>query len=346
MKNKHWFFIFLLWQVAGLLVTIIVSISAGTFHNFVHELMLCLTFTNFVAICAAAILLLHHWKLRHFLSRPLQIMLGVVCLAGTVYAGAQVGVDTGARICGIDNYEVGRWHLAIVIINFILLVVITVVSILLMLYQRLATNLEKKINENTRLARLQLETQFALLRSKVNPHFLFNTLNTMLEVLRREPQQVEKLILNLSDIYRKTLAAPDRTLVPIDEELDLVREYLEIEKIRMGNRLDYDFDVSDQVRQVKIPPMMLQILVENAVRHGLTPKKQGGSVSVKIERHNGGLEMGVRDTGVGIKQAQSETGYGLTCIRQQLQLLYDSAANLRISLLPTGGTEVTIALPL
>jgi LytS/YehU family sensor histidine kinase len=271
----------------------------------------------------------------------------VPLLAIVVYFGTDIALNIGSVVCGTDHYEVGQWHLLAIIVNFITLVVATIFGILLMLYRRIASNLEKKIQENTELSRMQLETKFALLQSKVNPHFLFNTLNTMLDVLRNEPKKVENMILNLSDIYRKTLTLPDRSLVSVDEELELVREYLEIEKIRMGERLEYRFHIKEHLRQTKIPPMMVQILVENAIRHGLTPKKEGGSVDIKVDEvAEDKIVVEVEDTGVGIEQKPSHSGYGLTCIKQQLKLLYDSRAMMHISLVPTGGTHVSVELPL
>ena len=128
------------------------------------------------------------------------------------------------------------------------------VAMLLALYERLAANLESKIHENEKLQRLQIESKLTLLQSKINPHFLFNTLNTILDVLRRNPAQVEKLILNLSDIYRKTLMMPDNALVPLKEEIRLIEEYLEIEKVRMGDRLEALFDIDEKLENFEMPP--------------------------------------------------------------------------------------------
>ena len=345
MKTRNWFLLFLLWQIAGVIVSTIMAISAGNFHFFMHELIMCLTFTNFVGICTSALVVAYEQKLKFVLNRLLLTILGILIFIGVMYLGLRLGLSVGGQICGFDNYDVGRWHLAIIIVNFIILVATTIFAVLLLFYQRMATNLERKINENAKLTRLQLESRFALLQAKINPHFLFNTLNSMLDVLRRDPQQVEKMVLNLSDIYRKTLAVPERKFVSIDEEMELVREYLEIEKIRMGDRLNYQFAIEEKLLRTPIPPMMLQILVENAVKHGLTPQKSGGNITVKVALDGDKIHVGVEDTGVGINQDRVDTGYGLTCIKQQLKLLYDSAAAMRISLLPQGGTHVMIEIP-
>ena len=346
MTSKRWFQLFLLWQLGGVAATTVFSVSAGSFHFFTHELIICLAFTNLVGLGLAAVVALDHLKLRHVFSPGVGLLISAVLAGIVLYFGSKLALQLGVIVCGTDHYEIGRWHVLAIVVNFITVVVATIFCILLMLYRRIAANLEKKIHENTELARLQLETKFALLQSKVNPHFLFNTLNTMLDVLRKEPEKVESMILNLSDIYRKTLALPDRSLVMLEEELELVREYLEIEKIRMGERLEYRFHVKEHLRQTRIPPMMVKILVENAIRHGLAPKKEGGAIAVKVdEQEDEKLVVDVEDTGVGIEPKPSYSGYGLACIKQQLKMLYDTRALMQISLAPSGGTHVRIELP-
>ena len=345
MKRSYWFLIFLLWQVIGLVATVMMSLTSGDFHHFVHNLILCLTFTNFIGIGIALIIVLHEKILKHLDRRKLVITAEVVACAVVIVLGTDLAMNIGRMVCGIDHFEVDRWHLLTIIVNFIIFASSTVFFILIMLHNRLAANLERKIRENEKLNRLQLEAKFALLQSKVNPHFLFNTLNTMLEVLKREPAQVEKMILNLSDIYRKTLTISDTRLVSLHQELELVREYLEIEKIRMGQRLDYNLIVSDDLMDTKIPPMMLQILVENAVKHGISPKKHGGEVGLTVELIEDRIVVNVQDTGVGIQEKDLYSGYGLSSIRQRLKMLYDTAADLVVSQLPQGGTKVVIQMP-
>ncbi len=347
MNKKLWVYIFLLWQFGGLVVTAIFSVSAGGFHHFTHELIMVLTFTNTIGLGVVAVIFFHLFVLRKKMRIPeLQYLISIVLVGLVIYFGSDFALKVGAEVCGIDSYKVGQLHLVTIIINFVMLTMATVFAVLLLLYRRISENLENKIHENTELSRLQLETKFALLQSKVNPHFLFNTLNSMLDVLEKDPDKIEVMIMNLADIYHKTLTLPDRSTISLDDELELVKEYLEIEKIRMGDRLEYRFQVKEQLRQTKIPPMMIQILVENAIRHGLTPKKEGGTIDINIDEVDGEkIAVSVNDTGVGIVQRESYSGYGLTCIKQQLKLLYSAKAKMNISLAPTGGTLVCIELP-
>lgn len=166
----------------------------------------------------------------------------------------------------------------------------------------------------------------------------------MLDVLKRDPREVEKMILNLSDIYRKTLMMPDSTRVPLKDELTLVKEYLEIEKVRMGDRLTYSFQVDDQLSSFKLPPMMIQILVENAIKHGLSPKKEGGDVRIQATRSGDTVTLEVIDTGVGFDVSEPSSGFGLPSIEDRLNLLYQNA-KMEILGQETGGTCVRICLP-
>jgi len=345
MKNIKWFLLILAWQVIGFVVAMIVSIPMGNFHYFVHDLILCLTFTNTAGILGSLVVILYIQVIRTIsLPRILQLMALILGLAISVFVAWKLAQWIGGYICGLDQYQVQRWHLAILIVDFIIMAVVCLFAILLALYEKLAHNLEKKIRENEKLTRLQIESKLSLLQSKINPHFLFNTLNTMLDVIRRDPPRVEKMILNLSDIYRRTLTMPDSALVDLQDEIKLVEEYLEIEKMRMGDRLRYSIDVKDNLGHVKIPPMMLQILAENAIKHGLSPKKEGGMVNISVSRSDDGLLLEVTDTGVGIDEKKARSGFGLYSIQERLKLTYESA-KMEITRVAEGGTKIGILIP-
>lgn len=339
------FLIILTWQIVGFVATVVMALPSGDFHHFTHELMLCLTFTNLVGISGLLLLWIYQSFLKS-ISMHVFWKFTIIFLGATVAVAfsLKVALDVGGFICGLDHYQVNRWHLSILVVNFVILVVIGIVAILLALYERLASRLETKIRENEKLQRLQIESKLSLLQSKINPHFLFNTLNTMLDVLKKNPTQVEKIILNLSDIYRKTLMMPDNSLVPLEDEITLVEEYLEIEKVRMGDRLRYKFQIENRLKSKKIPPMMLQILVENAIKHGLSPKKEGGDVTVKAIQDGHTITLEVLDTGIGLESCTSSSGFGLASIRQRLALMYENA-KMEIFCPEPAGTCVRIRIP-
>lgn len=337
--------IILSWQIIGFVATLAISLPSGDFHHFVHELMLCLTFTNLVGLSGLLLYGLHtRWLKASRIPEFLKIAILFLLFALSVAIALQISMRIGKLICGLDQYQVNRWHLSILVVDFTLMTVLSIIAVLLALYERLAERLETKIRENEKLQRLNLESKLSLLQSKINPHFLFNTLNTMLDVLRREPVKVEKLILNLSDIYRKTLMMPDNALVPIREEITLVEEYLEIEKVRMGDRLQFSFQVDDKLEGFRLPPMMIQILVENAIKHGLTPKKEGGEVKIRASRQGKMVTLEVEDSGIGMDLSRADSGFGLVSIQQRLKMMYENA-KMEITGLASGGTQVRIVMP-
>jgi len=227
------------------------------------------------------------------------------------------------------------------------------ISVVIMTLEMVLGNLKEKIalqvQENEELKHLQVRTQLMALQSKINPHFLFNTLNTMVSLVHREPQKVEAMILNLSGIYRRVLQVPEDGRVPIGEEIELIKKYLDIEKIRLGDRLSYEVDMESPLERVEIPPLLIEPLVENAVIHGIGPKSGGGKITVKAGLGEKGktIEIKITDNGVGPGEQVNRIsgGFGLYSVQERLRLLYKDAARMSIAAEPGGGTAITLELP-
>lgn len=345
-NKKKLFVILLSWEIAGVVVALILSIIEPSFHGFYDRLYICMTFTNSVALFCIIILFLYKRFFKNRRPNFYIIVASLIIIIPAIIAfSLKLAVYCGSYFCGLDNYEVKLWHLFIVTLNVIIITTFSAISILYFLHLKLSTNLENKVHENEQLKRLQIESKLSILQSKVNPHFLFNTLNTMMGMVRNQPDKVEKIIFNLSDIYRKVLALPENALIKLDEELQLIKEYLEIEKTRMGERLEFNINVNDSVKDMQIPPLMLQILVENAIVHGLSPKKEGGKIEIAIAPDDGFILIRVIDDGIGIKPDYRGSGFGIYSIEQRLKLIYSGKAVFDILRPEEGGTKVTIKLP-
>ncbi len=335
------------WQVLGLLVTLALAFPVESFHLLVHRVMLGATVTNGIALLGGGFLVFYwrrlHRRLAHPAARVAVILGGLTpAVAGSVFGA----FETGRYFCRLDGYEVDRWHLSVVTTNAMLLVSLGLVCGLVFAHERLSARLAREVRETERLERVQLETQLAALQSKVNPHFLFNTLNTLVDLVRSDPERVERLVLSLSDIYRRVLALPEAAGVPLGEELDLVDHYLSIEKVRMGTRLRYSIDVPADLRGATVPPLAIEILAENAVRHGLAPRKEGGSLCISASREGGRLRVEVLDDGVGLGGPVKGTGFGLLSIRQRLDLLYEKGqGRLDVASVAGGGTRAVLEVP-
>jgi signal transduction histidine kinase len=341
---RVWLLIVLVWQLVGLTGTLVLALTSGGLHPFVERLTVGLTFTNLFGVLASALTIA---TIRHGrrLGRTPRVSLATagVCVAGVVAAAASV--DVGRRICRADGYHVDRLHLVMAGVDVVLLTAIALGAAVILIYGRLSADLSRRHAEQARLERLQLETQLNLLQARVNPHFLFNTLSTMLELVRSDPSRVEAMILSLADIYRKVLTWPASDRVPLVEEFELVRQYLEIEHIRMGPRLTFSLALSPELRELPVSPLMVEILVENAVRHGIAPRASGGTIAVTARADTGHAIIEVLDDGVGAGASEAGTGFGLFSVRQRLQLVYGDAADLCVESRPGGGTRSVIRVP-
>ncbi|MBU0475654.1 MAG: histidine kinase [Bacteroidetes bacterium] len=346
LDKKKLLIILLSWEIAGIVVALIMSIPKPSFHTFLDQIYICLTFTNSIAIFSAILLLIYRkFILNRDTSIYILIPLVIISVTATIAISLKFAVFCGSYFCGLDTYEVNVWHLFIISINIIIITSFSVICILYFLHLKASSNLETKLQENEQLKRLQIESKLSILQSKVNPHFLFNTLNTMMGMVHNQPEKVEKIIFNLSDIYRKVLTLPDNALIKLEDELQLITEYLEIEKTRMGERLSYEIIVDENLAGTQFPPLILQILVENAIIHGLSPQKEGGKIEINIQPDGDCYVINVKDNGVGIKQNYRGSGFGLYNIEQRLKLIYSGKAVFEILPCETGGTLITLKLP-
>ena len=204
--------------------------------------------------------------------------------------------------------------------------------------------------ESEALKRQVVEARMAAMQAQVEPHFLFNTLASIDHLIETDAARASKMQKNLIALLRASMPtmreANAQGTRDLGRELTVIRPYLEILKVRMEERLRTEIRVSDGLLSAEFPPMMLQSLVENAVKHGLEPKPEGGSLTVAAEIVHGRLAVTVADTGLGFgKAATAGTGIGLSNIRERLQLLYGSRATLTVAENPGGGTAVTITVP-
>ena len=189
------------------------------------------------------------------------------------------------------------------------------------------------------------ETELKLLQAQIEPHFLFNTLSNVVQLVDADPPGAKRMLVNLTSYLRASLGRTRAGATTIGEELNLVRAYLEIQGVRMGARLAYHIDCPAELRDLALPPLLLQPLVENAVRHGLEPKRSGGEVRVGAGREGDALVLQVRDTGVGLSP-DSPTGLGLANVRARVRAISQGRGSMVIQPGEPQGLSVRIALPL
>jgi hypothetical protein len=210
--------------------------------------------------------------------------------------------------------------------------------------------LAEEVAEAESLKRQVVEARMAAMQAQVEPHFLFNTLASIDHLIETDPKRASQMQKNLIALLRASMPtmreANAQGTRDLGRELTVIRPYLEILKVRMEDRLHTEISVPEGLLSAEFPPMMLQSLVENAIKHGLEPKAEGGMLSVRAEIVHGKLAVTVADTGLGFGRAPTAgTGTGLANIRERLQLLYGAKAQLKVAENQPTGTIVTITVP-
>ena len=208
--------------------------------------------------------------------------------------------------------------------------------------ERLARELGAREVLTQQLIQARTRAELTALKAQVNPHFLFNTLNSIAELIPSDPERAEATVQKLAHVFRYVLDASGREAVTLGEEIATVQRYLAIEQIRLGERLRTRVDVDEDAHAVRIPALLLQPLVENAVKHGIAPLTGGGTVEVTGRLQNSRCLVSVRDTGAGFRK-RNEAGFGLRCVRQRLDLFYGGAAQVDVE--DKQGVTVSLSLP-
>lgn len=193
-------------------------------------------------------------------------------------------------------------------------------------------------------------TQLELLRSRLNPHFLFNSLQNISVLAQREPKLASRMLVRLGDVLRAAFKSDFQAEVTLDTELAITQAYLDIEKMRFGDRLRVAMHISPETREMKVPSLLLQPLVENALIHGLDGASDDGCITISAAATENRLILSVADNGVGLSsrtaQAPRGNGIGLASVYERLERLYPGEHEVALEKGVDGGVEVVIALPL
>jgi len=201
--------------------------------------------------------------------------------------------------------------------------------------------------ERLRFERVEREATLANLRAlqaQIEPHFLFNTLANVSSLIDAEPATARRMLESFIRFLRASLAATRREQTTLADEAELISSFLQVLEVRMGARLRHRVDVAPELAAFELPPMLLQPVVENAIRHGLEPKVEGGEVAFRARREGAQVVLEVEDTGVGFG-ATTRGGVGLSNLRDRLKLLYGERASLTIGENTPAGTRVVLRLP-
>ncbi|WP_027383455.1 sensor histidine kinase [Epilithonimonas caeni] len=194
------------------------------------------------------------------------------------------------------------------------------------IYKSKQEDLKQKLSIEKNLKDAHLNT----LKGQINPHFIFNSLNNIRGLVQEDPLKSKEMITRLSELLRSSLLLGKTNFVTVEQEMETVENFLEISKIQYEDRLSFQFDILDKTKSIQIPPMILQMLVENAVKHGISTLKNGGNILIKTYLDKNDLQIIVKNTGK-ISQIEGSTKIGLQNIEERLKLLYDENATFKLS---------------
>lgn len=265
----------------------------------------------------------------------LALIVGMIHKAGSFYASLIIAPPANAITRDVIFFKITGGWINSVIIYWIMLGIYSALDYAGRFRQQklLATQLEAQLT----LAQLNA------LKMQLQPHFLFNTLHTIASLMEEDVKAAQRMIARLSELLRLTLEHVGEQEVPLFKEVEFLKCYLEIEEIRFHDRLRVQYSLPAEVMNAKVPTLILQPLVENAIRHGIAPNAPGGIIAISASQDNGSLRLEVRDNGRGASSVNQ--GVGLSNTKKRLEQLYGERYSFAWQNLSEGGFAVTVSLP-
>ncbi|MCB0282136.1 MAG: histidine kinase [Calditrichae bacterium] len=236
-------------------------------------------------------------------------------------------------INAVANFDYG------ILVYFVILLVLNVLEY----YKRF----QQEKTQNAELQSALITAQLDALKMKLQPHFLFNTLNSISVLIKDNPQKAGETVNRLSDLLRHVLNNVDDQFTELENEISFIRQYLAIEKVRFGERLTVTIELDDGLKKVPVPSLLLQPIVENAIRHGIARRRGKGVIDIKVFKNNHFLTIDVSDNGIGYnpQKGELEKGLGLKITTDRLKSLFGDEYKLNIVAVKSGGTKVSLQIP-
>lgn len=280
---------------------------------------------------------------------PANWMLVIGMMMGQALAGSALAIGILILVGYIGPADFSDWFAGSFRISLIMTIT---VGIAVTLYELMRERLDEatlalrtKERDEAEARRLATKAQLASLESRVQPHFLFNTLNSIAALIPRDPDGAERMTGQLASLLRSSLDGTDSPLVPLERELGVIRDYLDIERVRFGPRLRYDLNVDDVSLHALVPRLALQTLVENSIKYAVAPRREGASVAVRVRVDDDRVHIEVEDDGPGFDPSSVPADHGLALVRSRLAMLFGDKASLQIESRP-GRTLVLFEVPI
>lgn len=243
-----------------------------------------------------------------------------------------------------ENYEVSMSPFIVIQIFFNFIKPLAIWALIYFFFQYSNKRLEME-RENDQLERAILETEGKVLRAQMNPHFVFNALNSVRALITEDPQKAKKGINQLSKLLRSSLLTERKKTISLSEELETITDYLSLEKIRYEDRLEWKITIDPDCQKVQIPPMLLQTLVENGIKHGISRAVKGGNIEISATKKDQNLEILVINSGHLKVSKDPSVGVGLVNSQTRLQLIYGKTAQIELQPLNKNQVCAKVTLP-
>jgi len=221
---------------------------------------------------------------------------------------------------------------------------VTIVETLAARLRTAKLELQARQLDEERARKREVQARLSSLESRIHPHFLFNTLNTISALIREDPARAERTVARLAALLRYSLDTGAKPMVPLRQELRVVEDYLQIEKTRFGERLRYDVNVPAELEDLEVPPLTLQTVVENCIKHVVSPNRHGSELRIAARLEAGYLLLEVTDDGPGFDSSALQAGHGLENLRDRIAALFDGAGRLEFAR-RDGRMLVSVAVP-
>jgi hypothetical protein len=294
-----------------------------------------------ISTCLIIMISLRAFKPRRGASAIFIILIGLIC-------GILIGHLMAASILR-QALPTFMWGWKMRFLKYVGLWLVLVASIGYFFYSKKHLKISKEIIQQERINRLSsekeaLEANLRLLQAQIEPHFLFNTLSNVLSLIDTDPARGKSMLGDLILYLRTSLSRTLPVATTLDQEMNIIKTYLNIQKVRMGERLHFIIELPDALREHPFPPMLLQPLVENAVKHGLEPAIEGGKITIRVVEENGLIRIEVLDTGNGFSSYDT-AGVGIANVRERIKLLYGDKGHLMLEANEPHGVKAIIKVP-
>jgi two-component system LytT family sensor kinase len=324
----------------GLLLTLLLSAFKGTWIGW-RSMLFQVLFSSIISLCVTNSIYLSQRLLRFnkqklllfILSYYTASLLGMFLAIELIYLAQAILFNTSYHFFHLQD---------LLFSSLIVVITCTVLFVYQLQKEQLTARLKEKDMNLLLLKQMKTQAELATLHAKINPHFLYNALNAIAGLIHEDPEKAELMTIKLSKLFRYNINQDQNHLVPLAEEMEIVSTYLDIEKVRFGDRIKFSIKVDDQLHGTLFPRFLIQPLIENALKHGLKNTTDKGELLVQI-RKNTGIEVIIADNGTAFP-AELNIGYGLQSTYDKLNLLFPDQYEIQI--LNTPFKHIKIQIPL